>query len=257
MIEQHEREVTGIDWSKPAHEPRKLSHLQPGWDEIPEAHRRALIDHLSHPLASCAAGCAKVKDGIDEADALNHLKEINASFQYTVEHKRAALSYLGSLWLDYAVDMPKPDPALEALANRLYSTYCEAVGGVAWNGDKLPTWEEFSADPSKQKQVLAWLETAKASYTTSGSPWFNSELSELVLRLMRIAERNDDEFRCEVRIDVRNGAQKPSYKFVCLELADHHEWLTGRGATPEEAARNAASQLDAACKAHNYNLPDE
>ena len=36
MIDPHERLPTGIDWSKPAPDPRALSHLQPGWDEIPE-----------------------------------------------------------------------------------------------------------------------------------------------------------------------------------------------------------------------------
>ena len=100
MIDQHEREVTGIDWSKPSHEPRKLSHLQPGWDEIPEEHRRAMF---YHPLAAYSDGRAKVKDGINEEDAINHLKEINDSWQFAVEHKRAALSYLASLWLDYEV----------------------------------------------------------------------------------------------------------------------------------------------------------
>lgn len=44
----------------------------------------------------------------------------------------------------------------EELTKILYETYCEQVGGVAFNGDKLPTWEQFSADPTKQKQVNAW-----------------------------------------------------------------------------------------------------
>lgn len=42
------------------------------------------------------------------------------------------------------------------LAKRLYDTYCEAVGGVAFNGDKLPNSEEFFTDNSKIKQREAW-----------------------------------------------------------------------------------------------------
>ncbi len=48
----------------------------------------------------------------------------------------------------------------EELAEDLYETYCAAVGGVAFNGDKLPSWGEFVADPTKQKQVEAWRRVA-------------------------------------------------------------------------------------------------
>jgi len=48
-------------------------------------------------------------------------------------------------------------PAINHLAKEAYDVYCEAVGGVAFNGDPLPTWSEFCADPKKQKQHLAWL----------------------------------------------------------------------------------------------------
>lgn len=46
------------------------------------------------------------------------------------------------------------------LAGKLYTIYCEQVGGVAFNGDTLPTWEEFSMDPKKVKQVEGWLAVA-------------------------------------------------------------------------------------------------
>lgn len=46
-------------------------------------------------------------------------------------------------------------------AGLLYETYCEAVGGVAFNGDPLPKWEEFSRDASKTKQSDAWIAVAK------------------------------------------------------------------------------------------------
>lgn len=45
-------------------------------------------------------------------------------------------------------------------AGKLYETYCKNVGGVAFNGDPLPSWEEFSNDPSKKKQVQAWIAVA-------------------------------------------------------------------------------------------------
>ena len=48
----------------------------------------------------------------------------------------------------------------EIVANELYTTYCAAVGGVAFNGDPLPAWAEFAADESKSKQSEAWLAAA-------------------------------------------------------------------------------------------------
>lgn len=54
-------------------------------------------------------------------------------------------------------------PDIDAIAGRLYTVYCRAVGGIAFNGDKLPTWEEFSTDPSKEKQAKAWLAVAMAT----------------------------------------------------------------------------------------------
>ena len=48
----------------------------------------------------------------------------------------------------------------EIVAEELYTTYCAAVGGFAFNGDPLPTWVEFSTDPLKTKQSEAWLAAA-------------------------------------------------------------------------------------------------
>ena len=48
----------------------------------------------------------------------------------------------------------------EIVAEELYLTYCAAVGGVAFNGDPLPDWATFAADPTKTKQSEAWLATA-------------------------------------------------------------------------------------------------
>lgn len=50
----------------------------------------------------------------------------------------------------------------EHIAGRLYEIYCKAVGGVAFNGDPLPDWDTFRADPSKKKQSDAWVAVAEA-----------------------------------------------------------------------------------------------
>lgn len=55
----------------------------------------------------------------------------------------------------------KRDP--ERTAGVMYAAYCEAVGGKAFNGDPLPAWQEFRADPSKQKQSFAWVAAADAA----------------------------------------------------------------------------------------------
>ena len=48
----------------------------------------------------------------------------------------------------------------EYIASQLYAAYCEAVGGVNFQGDPLPSWEEFSSDPNKKKQSDAWVVAA-------------------------------------------------------------------------------------------------
>lgn len=48
-------------------------------------------------------------------------------------------------------------PSIHDLAGEAYAAYCEAVGGVAFNGDPLPNWREFCGDPKKEKQKLGWL----------------------------------------------------------------------------------------------------
>jgi len=56
--------------------------------------------------------------------------------------------------------MPDLDLPVEAdensIAEIMYTTYCEAVGGKAFNGYPLPPWAVFVVDPTKQKQVKAW-----------------------------------------------------------------------------------------------------
>ena len=43
-----------------------------------------------------------------------------------------------------------------------YTAYCNAVGGKARNGDKLPNWDAMCEDPAKQKLVEAWAMAADA-----------------------------------------------------------------------------------------------
>jgi len=50
----------------------------------------------------------------------------------------------------------------EALASNLYATYCTEVGGKAFNGDSLPDWPTFRADPDKRVQSDAWVRVAGA-----------------------------------------------------------------------------------------------
>ena len=56
----------------------------------------------------------------------------------------------------------------EMLACRLYTHYCQQVGGKAYDGKPLPTWLDFSRDPNKQVQVNAWLAVAKKAANLIG-----------------------------------------------------------------------------------------
>ncbi len=49
------------------------------------------------------------------------------------------------------------------VAERLYTVYCESVGGKAYNGDPLPDWNDFHNDPSKDKQSKGWMDAADAA----------------------------------------------------------------------------------------------
>ena len=54
---------------------------------------------------------------------------------------------------------------IEEIAGKLYEAYCEAVGGIAFNGDPLPKWDTFRADTTKNKQSHAWLAVAQTAQT--------------------------------------------------------------------------------------------
>jgi len=52
---------------------------------------------------------------------------------------------------------------IEQFAGILYEDYCKRVGGKAFNGDPLPVWEDFRADPDKKLQSDAWVSVAKTA----------------------------------------------------------------------------------------------
>lgn len=54
----------------------------------------------------------------------------------------------------------KSDEAVNMVAESLYNGYCRDVGGKAFNGDPLPDWEIFKADPTKTIQSTAWANLA-------------------------------------------------------------------------------------------------
>lgn len=59
-------------------------------------------------------------------------------------------------------------PDIEAKSAELYELYCDEVGGVAFNGDPLPKWEEFGSDDSKSKQANAWRAVARRALGITG-----------------------------------------------------------------------------------------
>lgn len=56
--------------------------------------------------------------------------------------------------------LPECPGSEEPLAHGMYRRYCLAVGGRAFNGDPLPSPEEFFNDESKQTQARAWVAAA-------------------------------------------------------------------------------------------------
>lgn len=53
---------------------------------------------------------------------------------------------------------------MEQVARAMYDRYCEAVGGKAFNGDPLPTSQEFFTDTTKEKQANAWRAAAQTAW---------------------------------------------------------------------------------------------
>ena len=53
---------------------------------------------------------------------------------------------------------------MEEVARAMYDSYCEAVGGKAFNGDTLPKSEKFFTDTTKEKQANAWRVAAQTAW---------------------------------------------------------------------------------------------
>lgn len=53
----------------------------------------------------------------------------------------------------------------ERLARILYTSYCKAVGGKAFNGEPLPTATEFFHDINKKPQADGWRAVVKTALT--------------------------------------------------------------------------------------------
>lgn len=53
---------------------------------------------------------------------------------------------------------------IESRAAKLYTVYCAAVGGKAFDGAPLPPWHEFAADVAKYKQTEGWRAVAEATF---------------------------------------------------------------------------------------------
>lgn len=52
---------------------------------------------------------------------------------------------------------------METIAGQLYDVYCKEVGGKAYDGKSLPSWQDFRNDPSKRTQSDAWVKVAIAA----------------------------------------------------------------------------------------------
>lgn len=103
------------------------------------------------------------------SDYVNRYKNANTTIFAAIEEGGARLTAV----IDYheAPKRPVLDQvdSMEQIANRCYTEYCEQVGGKAFNGDPLPKWEEFQADPAKAKQVAGWYQVARLSGAKSAA----------------------------------------------------------------------------------------
>ena len=127
---------------------------------------KALSERVNENIA-VAIDLAKVITGVDSTDA----EDISNKTEEATKDA-ARMMQLELLWdIRDSLTVSTPDFAPVAasepgehefniLAGELYEEYCSGVGAVAFNGDPLPSWEEFRADPSKNKQSDAWMQVA-------------------------------------------------------------------------------------------------
>lgn len=79
------------------------------------------------------------------------------------------------------------------------------------------------------------------------------ELEALVRRLDRIAQANKDEFKCSLEVDA-SRAKGLLIAFRAVEQVERHHFLSGHGATVEEAVADAVLNLKDACKDWGYKV---
>lgn len=91
------------------------------------------------------------------------------------------------------------------IAEVLYTSYCQAVGGVAHNGDLLPPWVVFCADPSKSRQSEAWIKAATDAIPYFTDPGTDEKKITAILkpRLEKmIKEKNEPYFRPAINAEL-------------------------------------------------------
>jgi len=113
----------------------------------------------------------------EEAELAERLKKLSLFFttevyaklaveeQLRLRRQQSAMAEYLAILQDRIVAFHRGDKVkqLENQAALLYAVYCEAVGGLAFNGDPLPDWETFKADENKAKQVNGWRAVAQES----------------------------------------------------------------------------------------------
>jgi hypothetical protein len=78
-----------------------------------------------------------------------------------------------------------------------------------------------------------------------------SQLTELVLRLERIAKKNRDEFCYNIEVEPKLSGRL-QYRFVCNEKAEDHGFVGGEGDTLEAAVEAATAEIEEACEIWGY-----
>lgn len=77
---------------------------------------------------------------------------------------------------------------IDTRAKLLWDVYSAGVGGVAFNGDPLPDWDTFAADPAKTKQVDGYRAMAKATLEAAAGEAI--ELAIVTLNRAFVADPN-------------------------------------------------------------------
>lgn len=116
------------------------------------------------------------------------------------------------------------------MARALYSTYTEAVGGVNFKGEPLPSADEFFSDESKQKQADAWRKVVTTHYPYTAIkdhiegmtdlPWYIAMEAMKDGWGVRRASWEDD-----VQMRVRYADDEYVYYFTSAESPGKNMWV--------------------------------